>query len=446
MRRALVSWLMVGLCPMAHAQGLPPVQLPAALSGHSAPAGAKAAPTGESTSALNSALKTSLSEPVKPSTGLQWKSGFSVVGQAGFSAVPQPLQTLTGRRLHPRAMNVLAHFSAGNGGALGLDSTVQLRWAKEGGQSQGWHAKLRRARLVHTGRVTLEGGYDHTGWSFFDLFHPLDPNPSHAFRIDPQDWSTNHADPFVRASLAWAGGRFTAMLGSQSDRLKSIRADNLFGALRYERPWGSGRLSGQWIHDPRLGNRIGLGADVETGSTIWVAEWEMARHRDLPHLSANGFGELPRGAHQRWVLGMRQALGSGSQLDLGYHHNQHGLRGNEWRQWNDANTNAAWRLERGDPTGLGMLAASSELARSAALRRNYLFGSWVSGDRLQPFEITLGSYYGLDDRSGLAFFEVKRTLNEKWAIRMSGSKSFGSSRTEFGQKPSQINLQLHLKI
>lgn len=430
--------LCLALAKTGQAQELPQIHLPAGLAApQEEPARGPQAPG----AADDSGRDGSKARPAAASSRL--KSRFSLIAQTGRTRVPQPLRAMTGKTLQSEALNLLADFSLGNpAGALSFDSTLQVRWDDE----DKLRASLRRARLVHAGTATLEAGYDYTGWSFFDMFHPLDPHLGYALRIDPEDWGSNHADPFLRVSTALADGRATLMAGSQADDVDDIQAANLFGALRYERQWGQGRMAGQWVHDPNMGNRFGASFDFDAGGVIWVTEWEIARRRELRNFDTRDFGRRAKGEFNRLLLGMRYALGSGSQIDAGYYHNQHGYKKSAWSRFASANDEAASRIGLGDYSGIGLLGASGNLSQNTTLRRNYLFGSLVSGDRLQPFDLTLGGYYGLDDESGLAFIELKRAIGENWSIRLNGSKSFGGAGSEFGRKPSQIRLQLHLKI
>jgi hypothetical protein len=368
----------------------------------------------------------------------------SLVGEATRTWIPQPLRSLAGAREDSQAFNLLTGFSGGAGMTLGFDATVQLRKADE----QDGYLRLRRARLVHSGEVTLEAGYDYTGWSFFDMVHPLDPHLSHAFRIDPQNLERNDADPFLRASVALGQGQLTTMVGSQKDALGEIKSDTLFGATRYAWQAGATRLATQLVYDPDMGSRISASFDVELDRTILVAEADVAHRRGLRPLAATGWGVEPReeGAYARAIVGMRYALGGGSQIDAGYYRNGHGYDDAEWARFIAANDAAVAGLAWGDFSGASLISDSAELARNETLRRNYLFASYTASDELYPFTLTTGSYYGADDDSGLAFIEFGRSIGERVSVRLNASKTFGEGKSEFGRKPSQLSLLLWLQL
>lgn len=384
-------------------------------------------------------------QDVQPADAPRIDTHASLVGETTRTWIPQPLRSLSGAREDSQAVNLLAGISGGAGMSLGFDATMQLR--KVDGQSGNF--ALRRARLVHSGEATLEAGYDYTGWSFFDMVHPLDPHLSNAFRIDPQDLGRNEADPYLRASLSLGPGQLTTMLGSQKNTLDEIKSDTLFGAARYAWQTGATRLAAQGGYDPVVGSRIGASFDTELDRIILVAEADVAHRRSLRPLAATGWREKPReeGEYLRAVLGVRYALGGGSQIDAGYYRNGHGYDESEWARYIAANDAAVAGLAWGDFSGANFISDSAERARNATLRRNYLFASYTASDELlYPFTLTTGSYYGVDDNSGLAFIELGRSFGDRVFVRLNASKTFGDSNSEFGRKPSQLSLYLSLKL
>lgn len=366
----------------------------------------------------------------------------SLVGEATRTWIPQPLQSLAGAREDSQALNLLAGVSGGAGMALVFDATVQLR------DDEQDDLRLRRARLVHSSEMTLEAGYDYTGWSFFDMVHPLDPHLGYAFRIDPQDLERNDADPYLRASMALGQGQLTAMVGSQKDDLGDIKSDTLFSAARYAWQAGAARLATQLVNDPDMGNRIGMSLDVELDRTILAAEADVARRRDLRPLTTTGWDAESHedGTYTRAILGMRYALGGGSQIDAGYYRNGHGYDDAEWASFIAANDAAVAGIAWGDFSGASLISDSAELGRNETLRRNYLFASYTAGDELYPFTLTTGGYYGADDGSSLAFIEFGRAIGEHVSVRLNASETFGNGESEFGRKPTQLSLQLRLQL
>lgn len=367
---------------------------------------------------------------------------FAVVAEGGSTWFEPPLRALAGAREGREALNLLARLTAAPAPAVSLDATVHLRVDAEGDP----RLALRRARLVRAGTVTYEAGYDYTGWSFFDMAHPLDPQRRHDFRIDPEDLSRNYADPFVRASTRAGAGRFTVMAGSDTGELDELALERTFGALRYEHQHAGTRLAGQLVHNPDIGNRVGVSMDAEAGRAIVVAEADVARRRELLPPGGTHAAAREEGTYAAAVLGLRYSAGSGRQFDVGYHRNAHGYNDREWARHVAAEDAAAAAIALGDYSGAAFLGESTALARDRTLRRNYLFASYTAGDPIFPYSLTLGGHYGADDDSGLAFVELGRELGARATARLTASAPFGGGDSEFGRKPAQLTLQLRLLL
>ncbi len=362
---------------------------------------------------------------------------FEVVLEGGATWFEPPLRVLAGAREGREAINLLTRLTAAPAPTLSLDATVHLRLDADGHPQLG----LRRARLVRAGQVTYEAGYDYTGWSFFDMAHPLDPQRRHDFRIDPEDLSRNYADPFVRASTSLGAGRFTAMAGSDTGELEQLELDRLFGALRYERQYAGTRLAGQLVHSPEVGNRVGMSVDAELGRAIVVAELDVSRRRELRQPNSPTTAR-EAGSYATGVLGLRYSAGSGRQFDVGYHRNAQGYNAREWARHVAAEDATVTAIARGDYSGARFLGESTALARDRTMRRNYLFASYTAGDSIFPYSLTLGGHYGADDASGMAFVELGRELGARGTARLTASAPFGAGDSEFGRKPTQLTLQL----
>lgn len=367
---------------------------------------------------------------------------LAVVAEGGTTWFAPPLRSLAGAREGREALNLLARLTAAPAPALSLDATVHLRLGAEG----DLRLALRRARLVRVGRITYEAGYDYTGWSFFDMAHPLDPQRRHDFRIDPEDLSRNYADPFVRASTRVGAGRLTVMAGSDTGELDELDLDRAFGALRYERQHAGTRLVGQLVHNPEVGNRVGMSLDTELGHVIVVAEADLARRRELLAPGDATAAAREEANYAAGVLGLRYSAGSGRQFDVGYHRNAHGYNDREWARHVAAEDAAAAAIAIGDYSGAAVLGESTALARDRTLRRNYLFASYTAGDPIFPYSLTLGGHYGADDDSGLAFVELGRELGASATARLTASAPFGDGDSEFGRKPAQLTLQLRFLL
>lgn len=295
--------------------------------------------------------------------------------------------------------------------------------------------RLRRLRFAHQGSLTLEIGYDLLGWSFFEQIHPLDPVERQAFRLDPDDLSQDSASPYAQIAYADSGGGFTrGLVASRAQKPRDFAGDELVFGLRHERFFGEAQAAGQVLFGPEEALRIGAGLNMAHGPNVWSLEIEQVE---------GGAGPLGGEASGLRVLaGMRRALGSGSQIEVGYHHNGLGFDGAEWSALTADLDAARAGLALGDFSGAGLMSDVAEASRARFLRRDHLFASYSSADRFGPLAFTLGAYYGLADQSALGFLDLDYDLTEALSLRLNAAVGLGAKDGEFGLRPASVGLWL----